>query len=1068
MSSHTAIVSFAPLRSSLVNLPPSVTRLLGNSYVPAQNVIVEITATSRDGSSSKGYAGWTGFSSTKHDFKSGSNFVEIDPLFAKSLNISEGTKASLNFHVSPPAANTIFLEPATPSDWDTVELHAQFLEMNMLAQIRAVSFNQPLTIHLSSATTATLVLSKIEPPLKDGFKFAKIAPNAEVIVAPKVKKPVASANGTPSKKKNFAGSVRKTSDTSSNYVLLKAVTLPHSYFDDDIGFASENSRANSKLSIYVDSEAVYSVVKSSQHAMVSVVKPSMLKQPAPAPTPDGEVPGNEQHRAAIKVAVDVVLSDAIPVGYVGLSPRLGVALGVPSSISTIVKIEQASKPLSRYTRKLFVIPFADAAKSDRNQIRIGGCPEDRVSNNELRELLEYLGVLSSPISNNLRLPNVPNTILNFGGMIEFEQSDGWILPPYTNITIELKNEVVFDVDIEVQDELAENQNLCGVTDSLCMISKAVRRGSGVLLTGASGSGKSAMLERIRHELSEDLIYNFRVSCSDFAEERVPVVKDAIQKWFAEASWYSPSVVIFEDINKLMPAEMEHMDSTRTRQLAEVFIQAAKATTDFRSTSLLATASSKEAVHSLLVTSHIFDEGLHLKAPDKSIRKQIIAESLRRQGISDLARIDVLEVADNTEGFFPGDIMTLSERVKHEALIRTLDGDGTVDIALQQHDFDHALKDFVPASLRGVNLQKSTVAWKDIGGLKETKQVLLETLEWPTKYAPIFANCPLRLRSGLLLYGYPGCGKTFLASAVAHECGLNFISIKGPEILNKYIGASEKSVRDLFERAQAAKPCVLFFDEFDSIAPKRGHDSTGVTDRVVNQMLTQMDGAEGLDGVYVLAATSRPDLIDSALLRPGRIDKTLLCDMPSVEDRLDIIQAMSRKMELAEDIELDDIAHKTEGFSGADLQALMYNAHLAAIHEIVDERHSSSETSTVSDKSLNLEYFQLLLEFDKKNVDGTNEGKLDMFASYKLDSLLNKSSASQVPGAANSNIGQHVTKNVAIKPHHMAKSLASTRPSISVKERERLAAIYHEFIFSRSGDMPSGTASTDVGGRATLM
>ncbi|KAK9388271.1 P-loop containing nucleoside triphosphate hydrolase protein [Lipomyces mesembrius] len=1068
MSSHSAIVSFAPLRSSLVNLPPSVTRLLGNSYVPAQNVVVEITATSRDGSSAKGYAGWTGFSSTKHDFKTGSNFVEIDPLFAKSLNVFEGAKASLNFHVSPPAAHTIFLEPATPGDWDTVELHAQFLEMNMLAQIRAVSFNQPLTIYLSSSTTASLVLSKIEPLLKDGFSFAKIAPNAEVIVAPKVKKPVASANGTTSKKKSLAGSLRKTADT--NYVLLRAVTLPHSYFDDDIGFASENSRDNSKLAIYVDSEAVYSVVKTSQHAMVSVVKPAMLKQPAPAPTPDGEVPENEQHRAATKIAVDVVSSDAIPVGYVGLSPRLGVALGVPNSISTIVKIEQASKPLSRYTRKLFVIPFADAAKGDRNQIRIGGFPEDRVSNNELRELLEYLGVLSSPISNNLRLPNVPNTVLNFGGLIEFEQADAWILPPYTNITVELKNDVVFDVDIQVHDEPTENLNLCGVTDSLCRLSKAVRRGSGVLLTGSSGSGKSAMLERIRYGLSEDLIYNFRVSCSDFAEERIPVVKDAIQKWFAEASWYSPSVVIFEDIDKLLPAEVEHMDSTRTRQLAEVFIQAAKTTTEFRSASLLATASSKEAVHSLLVTSHIFDEGFHLKAPDKSIRKQIIAESLRRHGLSDLARIDVLEIADNTEGFFPGDIMTLSERAKHEALIRTLDCDGNVDIALQQDDFDNALKDFVPASLRGVNLQKSTVAWKDIGGLKETKQVLLETLEWPTKYAPIFANCPLRLRSGLLLYGYPGCGKTFLASAVAHECGLNFISIKGPEILNKYIGASEKSVRDLFERAQAAKPCVLFFDEFDSIAPKRGHDSTGVTDRVVNQMLTQMDGAEGLDGVYVLAATSRPDLIDSALLRPGRIDKTLLCDMPSYEDRLDIIQAMSSKMELADDIELEEIAHKTEGFSGADLQALMYNAHLAAIHEIVDERHSSSETSTVSDngKSRNLECFQLLLEFDKNNVDGTNVGTLNAFASHKLDSLLNNSSASQRRGAIDLSSRQPVTKNVAIKPHHMAKSLASTRPSISVKERERLAAIYHEFMSSRSGDMPSGTASTDVGGRATLM
>src|ERR1700732_5498386 len=170
------------------------------------------------------------------------------------------------------------------------------------------------------------------------------------------------------------------------------------------------------------------------------------------------------------------------------------------------------------------------------------------------------------------------------------------------------------------------------------------------------------------------------------------------------------------------------------------------------------------------------------------------------------------------------------------------------------------------------------------GLNETRRVLLETLEWPIKYAPIFQHSKLRLRSGLLLYGYPGCGKTLLASAVASQFGMNFISVKGPELLNKYIGASEQSVRELFERAQSARPCVLFFDEFESIAPKRGHDSTGVTDRVVNQMLTQLDGAEGLEGVYVLAATSRPDLADPALLRPGRLDKSLLCDMPNRGDR----------------------------------------------------------------------------------------------------------------------------------------------------------------------------------------
>ncbi|KAH0136941.1 AAA-domain-containing protein, partial [Aureobasidium melanogenum] len=262
---------------------------------------------------------------------------------------------------------------------------------------------------------------------------------------------------------------------------------------------------------------------------------------------------------------------------------------------------------------------------------------------------------------------------------------------------------------------------------------------------------------------------------------------------------------------------------------------------------------------------------------------------------------------------------------------------------------------------GVTLQTSTTTWSSIGGLQETRQTLLETLQYPTTYAPIFAQCPLRLRSGLLLYGYPGCGKTLLASAVAGECGLNFISVKGPEILNKYIGASEKSVRDLFDRAEAARPCVLFFDEFDSIAPKRGHDSTGVTDRVVNQLLTQMDGAEGLSGVYVLAATSRPDLIDPALLRPGRLDKSLLCDMPNMDDRIDILRAVTGNLKIEPSIldasnenqSIIEIARQTQGYSGADLQAVMYNAHLEAIHDVLgptEELGNGSNDKSSSSRS----------------------------------------------------------------------------------------------------------------------
>ncbi|KAL6965455.1 Peroxisome biosynthesis protein pex1 [Sarracenia purpurea var. burkii] len=214
------------------------------------------------------------------------------------------------------------------------------------------------------------------------------------------------------------------------------------------------------------------------------------------------------------------------------------------------------------------------------------------------------------------------------------------------------------------------------------------------------------------------------------------------------------------------------------------------------------------------------------------------------------------------------------------------------------------------------------------------------IELPSKFPHIFSKAPLRIRSNVLLYGPPGCGKTHIVGAAAAACSLRFIYVKGPELLNKYIGASEQGVRNIFSKAAAAAPCLLFFDEFESIAPKRGHDNTGVTDRVVNQFLTELDGVEVLTGVFVFAATNRPDLLDDALLRPGRLDHLLLCDFPSKSERLEILTVFSRKVTLASDVDLDSIAHMTEGFSGADLQAILSEAQVAAAHDVLDSSDSN--------------------------------------------------------------------------------------------------------------------------------
>ena len=486
--------------------------------------------------------------------------------------------------------------------------------------------------------------------------------------------------------------------------------------------------------------------------------------------------------------------------------------------------------------------------------------------------------------------------------------------------------------------------------------------------------------------------------------------------------------------------------------------------------VLATATSLQAIHPLLRTKHVFGETEHIPLPDRPVRQRMLHEFAPEMFASMDAGENVLDfatLAGATDGYSPADLKDLVEEALRQAILRDPDSS-----TLTEDDFSLAHLAYTPASLRGAAQQRPEVSWSDIGGLQETRRLLRETLEWPTKYAEIFANCPLRLRSGLLLYGFPGCGKTLLASAAAKECGLNFISVKGPELLNKYIGASEKAVRDLFERARVAKPCLLFFDEFDSIAPRRGHDSTGVTDRVVNQLLTEMDGAQGLEGVYVLAATSRPDLIDPALLRPGRLDKSILCDMPTEADRGEILRAVSRKLDLAPDVHLPSVAEQTEGFSGADLQAIMYNAHLEAVHESIDRTSDAlKDATTRTNKGKG-----------KGKGKAVANGHLEPLPSFRsvapMDGLISDtetnlihaqiSAMSRQTNEANDSDFKPPPPKPIISWRHVLQALASTRPSVSHSDVARLQRMYQSFQSGRGVQVSSPVHGRETGTRVSLM
>lgn len=1145
--------------------------------------------------------------------------VEIDPTLASTLGLEEGQKVMTTIHADPPLAHTVNIEPLTPDDWEIIELHATFLELNLLSQIRAlpnpafVSASgtsigpHPLTLHLSPTSTANIKILSLDPAQPSDVPFAKIAPDAEVIVAPKVRPKSSRSNR---ENRSVASTSRKSGRSSTSTVrrrsqreerkpalFLRAVDrkLCGEWFDDGIG--------TEELSIWVDRELLVSnEFRGLKWAAVNLMRPTSLQEPAPV---QGQPPGAQASAELLKPGRKIVAQllpwDDPPNGQTAaLSTILCAAFGSQGIVGGVVKIEPASQPLAKKSilksdlgdedrpsvQHLKVFPFITDGAAQQSGLRFGG--ESKAEREEAARRIKQMygdtsgkGIFEGPLTDGLLLGTV-DTLSHppgwEGGILRFHPPSvsqaaakvpaHWILGSDWQLPIELQAPIPRPSWLSVPDsgdDLGAEITLVGIDSLLQELRSHLSQLSSVLLTGALGSGKTSVAQSVARFLRNDqLFYTVYFSCRTLVndESRIGTIKETLNRLFLSASWGArlggKGLIILDDLDRLCPAETELQvgnENGRSRQVSEAICSMVHQYCGQNSSiALLATAQGKDSLHNVLVGGHLVREIVSLRAPNKPARRTIL-ESITLQnaapeqeetasthngsrpttadgsapgednawmdgasppsrpdptpvGFAIQADLDLLDIAGETDGYMPGDLSLLISRARNEAIMRSLmetrSQNDVNAVPLGRIDFDNALKGFTPASLRNVTLQSSTTTFDSIGGLMETRQVLLETLQYPTKYAPIFAQCPLRLRSGILLYGYPGCGKTLLASAVAGECGLNFISVKGPEILNKYIGASEKSVRDLFERAQAAKPCVLFFDEFDSIAPKRGHDSTGVTDRVVNQLLTLMDGAEGLSGVYVLAATSRPDLIDPALLRPGRLDKSILCDFPNLEERVDIIRAIGRKAKLSEavlqsDDELVEIAKRSDGFSGADLQALVSNAQLEAIQDVLKDtdqisggggsgttrrsgqRHGAGKAT---DSSVH-NFVQFRYGDDSSNEDqaplgSTRSSELAQQAmiAAKLESIrLSRKRARQQRGssttAAEQNDGRPngkdvQQKEVVIQWRHLVKALDGTRTSISREQRSLLERIYREFVVGRSGEMRDGQASMEIGGRSSLM
>ncbi|HHF56109.1 MAG TPA: AAA family ATPase [Thermoplasmatales archaeon] len=464
---------------------------------------------------------------------------------------------------------------------------------------------------------------------------------------------------------------------------------------------------------------------------------------------------------------------------------------------------------------------------------------------------------------------------------------------------------------------------------------------GVLLHGPPGTGKTLLAKAVANETNANF---YSLSGPEIMSKYYGESEENLRKVFKEAQENAPSIIFIDEIDSIAPKREEVTGEVERRIVAQLL--ALMDGLEERGKVVVIGATNRiNAIDPALRRPGRFDREIEIGIPDKKGRREIL--EIHTRGMPLAKDVDLDKLAEMTHGYSGADLAALCKEAAMRALRRILPeidleaeeipAEILEKLEVTEKDFYDAFKSMSPSALREVVIETPNVHWDDIGGLQDVKQKLKEAVEWPMKYNELFSHMDAKPPKGILLYGPPGTGKTLLAKAVATESQANFISVKGPEFLSKWVGESEKAVRETFRKARQAAPCVIFFDEIDAIAPSRGGAADShVTERVISQMLTELDGLEELRDVIVIAATNRPDIIDPALLRPGRFDRLIYIPPPDKEARKEIFKIHTRKKPLAKDVNIDELAEKTEGYTGADIAAVCNEAVMAAIREYIEK------------------------------------------------------------------------------------------------------------------------------------
>ena len=493
---------------------------------------------------------------------------------------------------------------------------------------------------------------------------------------------------------------------------------------------------------------------------------------------------------------------------------------------------------------------------------------------------------------------------------------------------------------------------------------------GVLLHGPPGTGKTLLAKAVANESNAHFI---SISGPEIMSKFYGESEARLREIFKEAKEKAPSIMFVDEIDSIAP-KREEVTGEVERRVVSQLLSLMDGLEARGKVIVMAATNRPNAIDPALRRPGRFDREIEIKVPDKRGRLEILQIHTRNMPLD--TDVNHQRIAEVTHGFVGADIEYLCKEAAMKCLRRLLPELNLEDeklapevldkLIITMNDFEGAIKDVMPSAMREVYLESPDVSWKDIGGLEEVKRELQEAVEWPMRYPDMYKKLGHAIPKGILLHGPSGTGKTMLAKAVATESEANFIGVKGPELMSKWVGESEKGIREIFRKARQAAPCVIFFDEIDSIAPTRGGGAgmdggMGIntsTERMVSQLLTELDGIQELQGVIVLAATNRVDMIDMALIRPGRFDKIVFVPKPDKKTRQVILEIYVKGKPIGQDVNMKAIAEVTEGFSGADVSAIANTAISLVLHEYLQRYPTPEEAAKhTSDALVSMRHFE---------------------------------------------------------------------------------------------------------------